>query len=172
MSLVIRQFEFKIWTCRRVSELDCAIMQKVRHYTLDLSMRDTNLGKQLVDARILFSSKELSNEINSWCRDDKLIQMLLSEVEIAGAGSEVYYVNTYYVRADKPPDSSAKLVKIVHLDVAGLELVSEVGRSMLGYEIKKRELKQQLADLRDEERETGFELFGKICEMFGVGLLM
>lgn len=148
-------------------------MQKVHYYTLDLSMRDPNLGKQLVDARIVFSSEVwLSNNINSWCHDDKLVQMLLSEVEITGTGSDVYYVNTYYVRADKPPDSSAKLVKIVHLGDSDSKLVREVGTSMLNYEIRKRELKQQLEDLHDEKHETGFELFGRICEMFGVGRLV
>jgi len=140
------------------------------HYTLDLSMRDSTTGKQLVDSRVVFSAESwFHREILTWSRDDKLVQMHLSEVKIAGMGSNVYYVNTNYVRADQPPDSSAKLVKIVRLDGdASQKLNKLLVTDMIEFKIRKQELERQLANLVDEEIEAEVEAFEKVCGMFGV----
>lgn len=145
-------------------------MHETRYYTLDLSMRDSTAGKQLVDSRVVFSAESwFHREINTWSRDDKHIQMHLSEVKIAGAGSNVYYVNTHYVRADRPPDSSAKLVNVVHLDGGAVQKLNKlVVTDMIRFKIRKQELEQQLADLEDEEIEAEVEAFEKVCGLFGV----
>jgi predicted type IV restriction endonuclease len=129
-------------------------------------MRDTNLGKQLVDARIVFSCEELDKQIEAWAWNDKIILSHLSEVTISGEGSKVYYVNTYYIRADKPPDSSAKLVKITHLVESGSKLIREAFVGMGHYEIKKRELQQP--EDGGEENEARFMWFRKVCDLFEV----